>query len=139
MHAMKVVMVCLVAVCGSLSLTGCGGSGGPATYTVSGTVTLDGAPVPTGKIAFRDPEGAVASAGGDITDGQFTIKSQPGRKQVEITAHRETGEFDESNPGEKIPLREQYIPARYNSETTLEEEVQAGSNQFTFELTSEET
>lgn len=94
---------------------------------------------PHGQDCLPGPRRGSCQCRGDITDGQFTIKSQPGRKQVEITAHRETGEFDESNPGEKIPLREQYIPARYNSETTLEEEVQAGSNQFTFELTSEET
>ena len=35
--------------------------------------------------------------------------------------------------------REQYVPARYNSETTLTSEVTAdGENAFTYDLTSKE-
>ena len=132
------VLVFRGLLCGCCLLAiGCGGAAGPATYQVTGTVTFQGEPVAEGQIALRDPEGIRPSAGGKIEKGKFAFRSQPGRMQVDITARRETGRFDESNPGEKTPLLEQFIPARYNTQTELEREIQAGKNEFAFELTAE--
>jgi hypothetical protein len=137
MNVMKKLTATIIAfpMC-VLLLAGCGGESGPATYSVSGTVTFDGEPVPDGQIAFRDPAGEIASAGGKIENGQFSVQALPGRMQVEITARRETGEFDESNPDERVPILEQYIPEKYNTETELVEEIQPETNEFHFELTS---
>lgn len=120
-----------------LLLAGCGSSG-PQTYTVSGTVTFDGAPVAEGQIIFRDPAGQLPTAAGPIAAGQFSFESQPGPKKVEITAMRDIpGKMDTSNPGEAVPMREMYIPASYNSNSNLTAEVSpSGDNQFTFDLKS---
>ena len=118
---------------------GCGGESGPSTYSVIGNVTLDGTPVERGQIAFRDPSGQVPSAGAEITNGSYSLESQPGNMQVEITARREIpGKFEESNPGEKVPLLEQYIPSQFNTDTELTREIKAEDNEFNFELTSSE-
>jgi hypothetical protein len=57
-----------------LAAFGCGGSHGKG--TVSGTVTLDGQPLPAGKIAFVPAQGAGVSA--DIKeDGTYTATDVP--------------------------------------------------------------
>ena len=118
---------------------GCGGESGPSTYPVIGNVTLDGTPVERGQIAFRDPSGQVPSAGAEITDGSYSLESQPGNMRVEITARREVpGKFEESNPGEKVPLLEQYIPSQFNTDSELTREIKAEANEFNFELKSSE-
>ncbi len=118
-------------------LVGCGPPTSE-THTVQGTVTFDGAAVAEGDIIFRDGAGQTRSYGGKILDGEFSFESSPGSKIVEISAMREVpGEMDTSNPGEEIPLREQYIPATYNTETTLTAEVSAESGSIDFELGSD--
>lgn len=119
-------------------LVGCGDSG-PPMYPVFGTVTLDGEPIPKGRIVFRDPEGKIASAGGTIVEGEFSFPSQPGARHVEITAMRKVpGKFQAPNPGgKKFPVLEQYIPRRYNEASELTKEVIEGENEFDFKLTSE--
>ena len=119
-----------------LILGGCGG-GGPETHPVLGTVTFDGDPVTNGEIVFRDAAGASKSYGGPITDGKYSFDSSPGNKNVEISAMREVpGQMDtESNPGESVPMMEQYIPEKYNTATTLTAEV-SGSGETNFDLTS---
>jgi hypothetical protein len=44
------------------------------------------------------------------------------------------GKLDRSN-GDPVPLREMYIPQKYNRATTLKAEVKPGSNTDKFELT----
>jgi hypothetical protein len=46
------------------------------------------------------------------------------------------GKMDESNPGDPVPLMEMYIPAKYNTETTLTTEVtESGAEPSDFALT----
>jgi len=123
-----------------LAVGGCGGTDGPQTYDVSGKVTFDGTPLPQGEIAFRPTDGKGQSYGGQIENGKYAFESIPGKMQVSITASREVpGKFDEQNPGEKVPVVEQFIPASYNEKTTLEAKVteSAGQNQFDFNLKGE--
>ncbi|MEN6492877.1 MAG: hypothetical protein ABFD16_01180 [Thermoguttaceae bacterium] len=121
----------------TLLLSGCD-SRGPQTYTVSGSVTFDGTSVADGQIVFRDEAGQIPTAAGPIAAGQFSFSSQAGPKRVEITAMRDIpGKMDRANPGESVPAREMYIPAVYNTKSTLTAEVSpSGKNQFTFELKS---
>lgn len=60
-------------------------------------------------------------------DGKYSLEATPGRKRVEVTAMRDVpGKFSEANPGEKVPVREQYIPKKFNADSKLEFEVKAG-------------
>jgi len=103
---------------------GCGGAPtGPVTYKVAGMVTFNSTPVDGGEIIVRSQDGKHAAAS-IITNGHYDLKATTGPKVVEVTAMRDVpGKFREDNPGEKVPVREQYIPAKYNSSTTLKLEV----------------
>lgn len=118
------------------AFAGCGDSG-PAVYPVTGTVTLDGQPLADGRIAFRDTEGQIPSAGGAIVDGKFSFKSQPGTMRVSINARRDVpGEFVSPAPGEKVQVTEEMIPEEYNTRSEVTKEVVADDNEFHFDLAS---
>ena len=119
-----------------LAFSGCAPSG-PKTATVAGSVTVDGAPLADGNMIFRDAAGKEKSYGGKVVAGEYSFESTPGSKKVEVRAMREVpGKMDESNPDEPVPAMEQYIPAKYNTETTLTAEVtDSGENRFDFTLT----
>lgn len=130
MRRLRALMSCL-AVATALTAVGCGD--GTDQRQVSGTVTLDGQPVEKGEIAFYPASGNGAPQGGPITDGKFQFQALAGEKRVEITATREAA----TPAPDGLPNYVSYIPAKYNSQSTLTETVQdSGANTFTFELTS---
>lgn len=117
----------------TLLLIGC--SGGPRSYPVSGTVTLDGKPLDDGNIYFLPLDPNVPPDAGKIEAGHFRFAAREGKVRVEIRASREV-------PGKRSPMgnirKEEYIPARYNRESTLEAEVRADKeNVYSLELTSD--
>lgn len=123
----------LAAVLMTGVLAGCSPSDGLS--PVTGTVSFDGQPVKEGRITFKagGPSGRAYS--GEIKDGRYSIKAEPGTMIVEVTASRLIpGKFDKSN-GTPEPVGEMYIPAKYNSATTLTAEVKASSNEIPFALT----
>jgi hypothetical protein len=116
---MKIVVSC--ALCLILAaVTGCGGPTGPATTSVSGKVTMDGAPLATGDIQFDAPDmTSVAPASAPIVNGEYTAKVQPGKKIVRITS---------SKPGAPDPVMGQGPPVQvvakeYNVKSTLTTDV----------------
>lgn len=122
----------LPTVFGVCIFVGCGGSD---TLPVSGTVTFDGVAVGRGEISFVPTDGT-AVAGGVIENGQFAFEAKPGSKRVEIRASRPLPPERQSNP-EMGTLYEDYLPARFNRESTLAAEVTAeGERVYAFALTS---
>ncbi len=121
---------------------GCGGvSDAPTTIEVTGTVTLDGDPVKEASVIFEDTEGKEKSYFAKTdNNGTFSTSMTAGKKKVRITAIREVpGKTVPDGAGTgTVPATEQFIPKKYNTATTLEEEVKAeGPNKLTFELKSE--
>jgi hypothetical protein len=117
-------------------LYGCGPPD-PGLYKVSGTVSFDGRPVEKGTIVFEPVDSVPGnSAGGEIHNGVFTLQSRQGKKRVSIRATRPIpGQW---NNVMKVPAIQQYIPAYYNSKTTLTAEVlPEGENHFEFNLASD--
>lgn len=53
-----------------ISFSGCGGDGGPPRYSLSGTVSYEGNPVPFGWIVFAPENGPGATA--NIEEGHYT-------------------------------------------------------------------
>lgn len=117
---------------GWLAIVGCSSSG-PKTYEVSGNVTFNGQPVSEGAIMFLPADKSINPQGGIIKDGAYKLRAEAGSYSVQITATRPV-------PGKKGPMGEdaveQYIPANYNEQTTLNAEVKASENQLDFPLTS---
>lgn len=127
---MKPIAICIST---ALLLAGCGG---PVTYDVSGTVTFDGVPVEKGEISFVPTEKGQSSDGGQIEQGRFRLSVKPGSKIVQIRASRPLPPEKQDNPTMGL-LYEDYIPAEFNSDSTLKEEIgPGGKTNFTFDLKS---
>lgn len=117
------------------TLLGCGSR----VATVSGKVTLDGQPVANGTIAFVPADGATASAEAKIKDGYYSLQMPPGRKRVQISAMKVTGQRVVYEGDPKSPVVdnvEEIIPPQYNAATTLTCEAPGGSAKQNFELKS---
>jgi hypothetical protein len=115
-----------------LSLAGCGR---PSDVLVEGTVTYDGQPVEEGAIGFMPTEAGTHSQGAVIKNGRFTAMVRPGKKRIEIRGSRPL----KPDPGDQglTPGREDFIPAKFNSATTLTADIRAdGENRLSFDLRS---
>lgn len=132
-----------------LNLSGCGGiNDEPKLGKVTGTVTMDGAPVSGIAVVFQPDDGRPArgktdSAGKyELTYIGKTAGSKVGPNRVEI-AFSEEGEEESANanegenPGAAKPKRGKIaIPARYNTNSELKVDVKPGENVFDFKLES---
>lgn len=132
--------ICCIALF-SIGIAGCGGSSGPDLHEVSGTVTLDGEPLPDAVVRFiPETEGTaeyVRPATG-VTDssGWYSLSfsssregALPGKYRVAISTFREGG-YDEDEDGNPIPGAPESVPVVYNSETTLTATVPSDSYDF---------
>jgi hypothetical protein len=123
---------------------GCGKSDGLDRAAVAGKVTLDGVPVATGTIVFyptSDTKGP--TTGGNIEEGKYSIAVAKGpivgRNRVEIRATKKTGRKVQSpmaQPGVMTDEIVESVPDRYNSNSTLEQEIQQGDNILDFNLSA---
>jgi hypothetical protein len=115
-----------------LFILGCGPAA-PKTVVVVGTVTWKGEPVPDGDIIFEPVGDNITSDHAEIRDGAYEADVKVGNKRVRILATRESDKFKHLG---MQGGREQYLPARYNSESTLTATIRAGEeNRYNFALT----
>ncbi|AGA24981.1 hypothetical protein [Singulisphaera acidiphila] len=130
-----------VALAVALVMVGCADEG-PARQPVSGIITLDGKPLPSGSVTFAPLDGATAATA-EVRDGTYQIARSvgpaPGRYQVEINAVKPTGKRIKHPdlPTETIDEVRNVIPAHYNVRTQLAIVVTSdGDNAFPFDLTT---
>jgi hypothetical protein len=118
---------CLLLVALGL-LLGCGHGSDLPRVTVSGKVSYQGRPIPEGLIAFvpiKETKGPTSSA--IITNGVYDVTAAGGvplgTHRVEIQAFRPLGtspkQFRPPALQDREP-REQYLPEKYNRQSTLE-------------------
>jgi len=111
---------------------GCGGATNPlGRQAVSGEVTLDGKPVPTGTIRFEpfDAKGKVTASGAMINAGRYSLSQTdglpPGKYTVSISSHGGPAKPLPTDPNEamnaaaKEEVPTETIPERYNASTEL--------------------
>lgn len=122
----------------ALLASGCGsGDGGPAKYKVSGAVTFNGEPVKEGQIIFTPTESGAGPEAGSIKDGRYSVQSKGGKQKVTIEASREVPGMTQSDfKGGTVPVKEGYIPEKYNKNTELTAEVKKGGGTVDFKLTN---
>lgn len=132
---------CLLFSVGACLLVGCGGRGDrPELATVTGTVFLDDKPLSDTWVMFNPTRGRTSLARTN-NDGKYELLYLEGVKganigshSVVITAYNED-EIEEMKASSNEPVKEP-IPAKYNSKTTLTEEVKEGKNVIDFHLDS---
>jgi len=100
---------------------------------VSGTVTLDGQPLPQAKIVFRPRQGR-PSAGISAGNGQYTLRytdqkpgALPGEHAVSITTLSDDGK-------DSVGAAKEIVPARYNTRSTLKVTVDPSNRTHDFAL-----
>jgi len=135
------VIRCLLVLC-CLLFAGCSASA----PIVEGTVTLNGQPVDGGVITLQPLAGTTgANVGGDIKAGKFRLadRSSPavGKHRAEIRWVRKTGRQvpvpTNPNGSERIDEIGETIPEKYNTQSTLEMDVQPGVNRVEWKLTTQ--
>ncbi len=132
-------LVWLVAGC--TLLVGCGG-----TYdaSVSGVASLDGAPLPSGSVAFIPNQAGPASYAAILNDGSYVVNTGreeglPSGSYVVTVVAREKAIEDKSGRGLPPMPGKQITPPWYAAKksTPLKFDVTSGSNEINLELTSE--
>ncbi len=129
-------------VCILLTIAGCGATSG--SQAISGSVTLDDKPLATGSILFTPLDGTPGdAASGEINDGKFSIPAASGphvgKHRVEIRALRKSGKKVQkpfAPEGELVERDEEAIADKFNSQSKLIQEVKAGANEASFQVTS---
>lgn len=118
-----------------LQLGGCQSrpAGMPELAPVSGTVTMDGKPLPNVLVVLRSQQGAVSMSPTDAT-GRYEAKylsrypgAGLGPTSVEITGMPASAED---------PTPSVTVPAKYNTATILSVDVQKTTNNFDFQLSA---
>ncbi len=118
-----------------MPLVGCSSG---AAASVSGKVTLDGAPLDDATITFVPATGGQQQAAWTtVTSGQYTIAAKDGlgtgQFRVEIRALR-AGSEKTIDP--TLISAKEIVPAKYNSKSELKVEIKPGKNTADFDLKS---
>src|SRR5215212_9852293 len=121
LRQLTIARLVLIVALLSLLLGGCS-QDSDGLQAISGTVIVDGAPVPAGSISFQPTEGQASSSGAMITNGKYTVPRETGllagKYRVAITAPMpgtvNTGS-QQVLPGEAPPLAKDLIPPDWNT------------------------
>jgi hypothetical protein len=135
----RVLILGLMALC-----LGCGKGDGLNRAAVNGRVTLNGAEIAAGTIAFYPTKGLKGPvAGGAIKNGQYAIGADRGPvvgpNRVEIHASKKSGRKTQApmaDPGVMADETVEAVPEQYNTRSTLVAEVKPGTNMLDYELTT---
>jgi hypothetical protein len=113
-------------------------------HEISGTISYAGEPVPEGSIRFEPADRQSASFGGTISNGQYRVSVSSALIRsttyvVRIDGLRKTGRQLPAGPpfaeGTLVDETAQYLPAIYNSTSTLTREITADAlQQVDFDL-----
>ena len=122
--------VVLLGVC---TLFGCGA---PQFGEVSGQVTLDGKPLPAIAVRFEDEGGSAAIARTDQS-GRYELRYTVDQIGAPVGKHKVTI-FTPAPVSEGTGERAmaEIVPAKYNSKSTLTQQIKSGKQTCNFELTS---
>ena len=130
----------LLAVASGLLATGCGGSSG----SVTGTVTVDGVPLKTGMVTFHPIAGGPAAIGGINADGIFELaigsshSVPPGDYVVTVDAMESVSSTQAPDPKKPPAPPKRITPEKYANKDSsdLKVTVKAGSQKVPLALKS---
>lgn len=114
----------------------CSCDSGPPLGQVSGTVLLDGNPLPDARIIFQPQDGGPASHGETDAAGHYELIYAEGQPGAIVGPHRVSVEtyrirLNEAGEAEEHP---ELVPQKYNAQSELSREVTAGAQTIDFDL-----
>ena len=123
----------VICACFSLGLLGCGG---PKFGKVTGKVTMDGKPLAGVAVRFEDEGGSATIAKTDA-EGNYEMRYSVQQIGTPVGKHKVTiltPAPETEGTGERYKEK---LPARYNRNSKMVEEVKGGNQTINFELTSD--
>jgi len=110
-------------------LAACGDSG-PERAEVTGTVTLDGDPLPEATVVFQPAQGS-PSIGETGSRGRYRLEYTAGKTGATLGKHRVsiTTGCVKGPPGNEKEVPER-VPPEYNTESQITRQVEPGENVF---------
>ena len=123
----------LIGIC-LLSFVGCGKN--PAPAKVTGTVTLDGKPVPSAEITFAPEDGSRLSQAMTDAEGKYELRFSASTIGAVVGTHKVTIRTGPSEKSDDPNAPKETIPSKYNTESQLKETLKSGKNVVNFDLTS---
>ena len=129
-------IVFLVLCLACLLTVGCRDSG-PQLGTVSGTITLEGEPLPNAKVLFQPGPGGSPSEGRTDSNGKYELQygiDKPGALVGEHVVRITTYQLERETADGPLILTKESVPAKYNEQSELTREVKPGHNELNFEL-----
>lgn len=150
----RVFLTSLVLLTTGCSATNSIDYGKVTLVSVSGTVTLDGQPLPGALVTFENEETGTLSFARTNSSGSYTLQFDseqdgvtPGKKRVRFSTVRtmlglrgeegeEAGEASTESEG-KSGEKQELVPPCYNGDSTLMIEVTPDSSTFDFDLKSD--
>lgn len=117
---------------------GCGGGRGPQLGSVTGTITLNGEPLPGVSVTFIPEDQGSPSYGGTDKNGVYRLQFNQARAGAELGTHHVIIEVPEpatDDSGKRIdstPIVK--IPNKYRQPGTLTADVSSGKNIVDFDL-----
>jgi hypothetical protein len=141
----------LAVIVSFAAAAGC--DGGPSIAPVSGTIYMDGKPLPNVDIAFQpigseqNPNPGRGSTAKTDAEGRYALKidgtvdgAVVGRHRIVISSSQTTAVDPETGSADGAPVEREMVPPEYNYQSKLEFEVPAGgTNNADFQLDSFET
>lgn len=105
---------------------------------VQGTVTYSGQPLAVGTITFIPTSESGIKCGGLIENGAYTVDAKhglsPGPHRVEIRWAKPTGKKSKNEFGEELDIRQEGLPDKYHTSSTLTADIKSGDNAINFAL-----
>jgi hypothetical protein len=130
------VRICVLVAVACAAATGCQKS----RSKVSGTVTVNGAPMELGIIAFDPVDPADGpKVGAKVMDGTYELDATrgpfPGPHRVELHWLKPTGRKVKNPDGVLEDERADALPPKYNTNTELTADIGSWSNTVNFDVT----
>lgn len=130
----------ILIACTAVACLGCGGGDGPQLGNVTGTITIDGAPVPGLNVTFVPAGKGSPSYGGTNENGVYRLMFNRQRTGAEVGKHHvviENREPETDDSGNRILSGVVVaVPQKYSQPGTLSTDVRPGQNKLDFALDS---
>ncbi|MBA2112873.1 carboxypeptidase-like regulatory domain-containing protein [Bremerella alba] len=123
-------------ICVCLCISGCGYGTGDGLGSVSGTVSLDGEPVPQVVVTFTPSTGGRESYGITDASGNYQLRYTSRELGAKTGEHEVRVSPMEVEPREPVTTATSIIPIHYYGNDFLIYEVSPGSNQIDLELST---